>query len=192
MLNICNAISKVSKVECKPVEFQISSVCNFFQKLDINTFVFDTLNVQPNSFKISSFKNDYPYVRDINFHILNSSNVNLLIGTNNADLLLQGDFRQGEKNEPLTIKTCLGWMLMGVYSNSSNREKAKLCNHITKVSNESLSKEIGRFWQIESYGTLSKLDPNFLSPSEQKVLQILENNTILKNGHFETLLLWKS
>ena len=93
MLNICNAISEVSKVECKPVEFQISSVCNSFQKSDINAFVVDTLNVQPNSFKISSLKNDYPYLRDINFPILNSSNVDLLIGTNNADLLLQRDFR---------------------------------------------------------------------------------------------------
>ena len=133
MLNIYNAISKVSKVECKPVEFQISSVCNSFQKSDINAFVVDTLNVQPNSFKISSLKNDYPYLRDINFPILNSSNVYLLIGTNNADLILQRDFRQGEKNEPLAIKTCFGWMLMGVYSNSSNREKTKSCNHITKV-----------------------------------------------------------
>ena len=133
MLNVCNAISKVSKVECKPVEFQISSVCNSFQKSDINAFVVDTLNVQPNSFKISSLKNDYPYLRDINFPILNSSNVYLLIGTNNADLILQRDFRQGEKNEPLAIKTCFGWMLMGVYSNSSNREKTKSCNHITKV-----------------------------------------------------------
>ena len=130
---MCNAISEVSKVECKPVEFQISSVCNSFQKSDINAFVVDTLNVQPNSFKISSLKNDYPYLRDINFPILNSSNVYLLIGTNNGDLILQRDFRQGEKNEPLAIKTCFGWMLMGVYSNSSNREKTKSCNHITKV-----------------------------------------------------------
>ena len=83
-------------------------------------------------------------------------------------------------------------MLMGVYSNSCNREKVKSCNHITKVSNESLSTEIERFWQIESYGTFSKLDPNLLSPTEQQALQILENNAILKNGHFETPLLWKS
>ena len=34
---------------------------------------------------------------------------------------------------------------MGVFSNSSNRKKAKLCNHITKVSHESLSKEIELF-----------------------------------------------
>ena len=30
VLNICNVISEVSKVECKPVEFQISTVCNSF------------------------------------------------------------------------------------------------------------------------------------------------------------------
>ena len=134
VLNICNALSEVLKVECKPVEFQISSVCNSFQKSDINAFVVNTLNVQPNSSKISSLKNDYPYLRDINFPILNSSNVDLLIETNNADFLLQRDFRQGETNKPLSTETCLGWMLMGVYSNSSNREKAKSCNHIIKVS----------------------------------------------------------
>ena len=81
---------------------------------------------------------------------------------------------------------------MGVYSNSSNREKTKPCNHITKMSNESLSRETERFWQIESYGTFSKLDPNLLSPTEQQALQILENNTISKNGHFEAPLPWKS
>ena len=58
MLNICNAILEVSKVECKSVEFQIS-VCNSFKKLNINAFVVDILSVQPpNSFKISSLKND--------------------------------------------------------------------------------------------------------------------------------------
>ena len=102
---------------------------------------------------------------------MNGSNVDLLIGTNNADLLLKKDFRQGETNEPLAIKTCLGWMLMGVYSNSSNRYKANSCNHITKVSNESFFKEIERFWQIESYGNLSKLDLNLLSSAEQQALQ---------------------
>ena len=66
---------------------------------------------------------------------------------------------------------------------------AKSSNHITKVLNELLSTEIERFWQIESYGTFKKLDLNLLSPTEQQTLQILENNTILKNGHFETPLL---
>ena len=37
VLSICNAISDVSKVESsKPVEFQVSSVFNLFQKSDIN------------------------------------------------------------------------------------------------------------------------------------------------------------
>ena len=69
VLNICNAILEVSKVECKTVKFQISSVCNSLQNSDINGFVVDTLNFQPNSSKISSLKNDYPYLRDINFRL---------------------------------------------------------------------------------------------------------------------------
>ena len=71
---------------------------------------------------------------------MNNSNIDLLIGTNNAGLLLQRDFRQGETNELLAMKAFLGWMLMVVYSNSSNGEKANWCNHITKMSDESLSK----------------------------------------------------
>ena len=99
VLNICNTISEVSKVEYKPVEFQIPSVCNSFQKSDINVFVVDTLNVQPNNFKISSLKNDYPQLRDISFLILNSSNVDLPIGTkyllnNLVSVFIR--FRQGE------------------------------------------------------------------------------------------------
>ena len=42
---------------------------------------------------------------------------------------------------------------MGVYSNSGNREKTKTCNHITEVSNESLSKE------IEVFGKLNHMEP---------------------------------
>ena len=60
---------------------------------------------------------------------------------------------------------------MAVYSNN----KAKSRNHITKVSNESFYKEIVRFLQTESYGTISKFDPNLLSPTEQQDLQILTN-----------------
>ena len=83
--------------------------------MDTNAFVVDTPNVQSNSLKISSLKNDYPYLRYINFSLLNSSNVDLLIGTSNADLLLQRDSRQDKTNEPLAIKTCLWWMLMSIY-----------------------------------------------------------------------------
>ena len=59
------------------------------------------------------------------------------------------------------------------------------------MSNESVSKEIERFWEIESYGAFSELDPNLLSPTEWQALQILENNTILKNDHFEIPSRWK-
>ena len=36
------------------------------------------------------------------------------------------------------------------------------------------------------------MGPNLLSLTEQQALQILEDNTIVKNCHFETPLLWKT
>ena len=114
---------------------------------------------------------------------MNTSNVDLLIGTNNADLLLQRDFRKGETNETLAIKTCLKWMLMGVYSNSSNRDKAKSYNHITKVSKSHYLKILNVF------GKLNHMEP-FQSWVQIYCLllnsRILEHNTILENSHFET------
>ena len=52
-------------------------------------------------------KNDYPYLRDINFPVLNSSNVDLLIRINNADLLLQRDFDKVRQMNPLQLKLVL-------------------------------------------------------------------------------------
>ena len=46
-----------------------------------------------------------------------------------------------------------------------------------------------KFWEIESYGTLPK--SALLTPYDQRTLEILENITKFKNGHFEVGLLWE-
>ena len=56
-------------------------------------------------------------------------------------------------------------------------------------SNEMLPLGFGSI--IDNYGTKNSAEQNLLSPSENKVLQILEKGTIFKGGHFEVLLLWK-
>ena len=81
MVNILMLYRKHQRLNVNQSNFKYHH-SSFFQKSDINAFVVETLNVQPNSFIISSLTNDYPHLRDINFPILNSSNVDLLIGTN--------------------------------------------------------------------------------------------------------------
>ena len=46
--------------------------------------------------------------------------------------------------------------------------------------------------RLDVFGKMNHMEPFqswILSPTEQQVLQILENKKILKNGHFETPLL---
>ena len=54
---------------------------------------------------------------------------------------------------------------------------------------DDLNKNICKFCDIESYGTLSK--PASLPPYDKRALEILENTTKFKKGHFEVVLSWK-
>ena len=49
------------------------------------------------------------------------------------------------------------------------------------------SKNIWKFWEIESYGTLPK--SALVSPYDQRAFEILENTTKFKNDYFEFWLL---
>ena len=54
---------------------------------------------------------------------------------------------------------------------------------------DDLNKSICKFWEIKSYGTLTK--SALLPPYDQGALKILKNTTKFKTGHFEVRLLWK-
>ena len=61
------------------------------------------------------------------------------------------------------------------------------CNFTTNF--DDLNKNICKLWEIKSYGTLLKFA--LLPRYDQRALEILENRTKFKNGHFEVELLWK-
>ena len=108
------------------------------------------------------------------------------------DLLLYRDYIKRRIGEPIAIKTVFGWIFVGsdinVICNFENFKNTKgYCNFMTNL--DDLHKNICKFWEIESYGTLPK--SAFLPPYDQRALEILENTTKIKNGHFEVGLLWK-
>ena len=185
-LHISNALSEKSEIDSTLVNFDISSICKSYNKSEIHAFVVEKLNVHPNKFNISELKRRYSHLRNINFPLLSECEVGLLIGTDNTDLLLHREFIQGHDDEPIAVKTCLGWMLMGMCNedSSNNSLNFKSCNSLSNTE-ECLIKNVEKFWEVESNVTNSKLDHNLLPPVEQKSLNILETRTVLENGHFE-------
>ena len=60
------------------------------------------------------------------------------------------DAHIGKENEPVALKTKLGWVLFG-----GNKNK-KTLNVITFSQECNLDKLVSKFWEIESYGLSEK------------------------------------
>ena len=134
----------------------------------------------------------FSHLADITFPEFKEDELTLLIGTNYMDLLLHRDYIKGRIGEPIAIKTVFGWILVGsdidVNCNFENFKNTNVyCNFMANF--DDLNKNICKFWDIESYGTLPK--SALLPPYHQRALEILENTTKFKNGHFEVGLLWR-
>jgi hypothetical protein len=89
----------------------------------------------------------------------------------------------GQENEPIAIKTPLGWSLMGVTD----------VNHAESIAAKvSLRKQIEHFWSTEAFGVSSNVGvPQ--SKQDNKAQKILVESTRLsEDGHYEVGMLWKN
>ena len=103
-----------------------------------------------------------------------------------TQLYLQEDTKIGETNDPVTVKTTLGWVLMG-WKNSVNKINT---NRLVTNENINLDKQLEKFWTIESYGThLTESSKVMFSKEERRALDNLEKTTVKNANRYEVGLL---
>jgi len=179
-LKIGNALLNPTNFESSLVNFEISSKCHP-QKVQIsNAFIVPTLDVKTENFNLNTIKQHYSHLSDIDLPKLNSGEVTVLIGTDHPYPHLQNDYRFKNHDLPCAVKTPLGWVLIGGKSKTMSVQ-----------SNLLESFDLERFWSVESYGTLKKLDEVMMTKDEKKALSTLENTIQFTNGHYEVGMLWK-
>ena len=101
-------------------------------------------------------------------------------------LHLQEDTRIGETNDPIAVKTTLGWELMGG-KNSVNKINT---NRLVTNENINLDQQLEKFWTIESYGTHSiESSKVMFNKEERRALYILEKTTVKNGNRYEVGLL---
>ena len=128
---------------------------------------------------MNTTKWQYPPLQDIEFPKVKLDKVTVLIGTNHADLFVHQEYRTGKDSEPVAIETALSWLIVG----GTKLNKLNMnCSVINSNDIDVLNENIRRFWSIDSYGIIPKLQ--LLTPGENRALTILENTTAFKNGHF--------
>ena len=184
-MNISNAVANTRKISLQVVNFIITPQTNKCDCFNIDdACVMNKLNIHNN--KIDEVViNKYEHLHYISLPKPNRSDVTVLIGSYHPELLLHQEFKIGEPGDLVAVKTKLGWMFMGGKRQLVNRSQ---CNYL---SEDNISQNLEKFWQIDTYGTLPKFNPDILLPEQKRALHILESTTVIKDNKFEVGLLWK-
>ena len=81
--------------------------------------------------------------------------------------------RKGKPKELITIKTILGWVLMG--RKSEKYHNCVTSNKLDLQNLDTLSEFVERFWELETFGTRPKADLNLLPKNKLKAIKVLED-----------------
>jgi hypothetical protein len=137
--------------------------------------------------------NQWPHLNDLKFPEVERQKISVLIGTNIPEALIPLEVKKGMPCEPLAIKSCLGWSVLGNCNMSNtNGSGPRLRSQLNYVVQDevSLDKQLEHFWKTESYG-LEKLESKPMSVEDQYAQRVIESTISKVDGHYQMGLLWK-
>jgi hypothetical protein len=133
----------------------------------------------------------WPHLADIPFPDVERKKISVLIGTNIPEAFIPLEVKKGMPNEPLAIKSCLGWSVLGNCNMSSGSSKSRAqLNHVLIQEELSLDKQLEHFWMTESYGS-TKVESKPMSVEDQYAQRVIESTISKVGGHYQMGLLWK-
>ena len=130
---------------------------------------------------------DMKHIKDLNIESVVPGQVQILIGISTPEAHLQEDIRRGSKEQPIAVRTPLGWSLIG--GKLYDQVEAKV--NFTFACNDLLGRQVEQFWKTESLGIVYT-DKTSLSIEDRRAMSIPDSTTVLQNGHYEVGLLWRN
>ncbi|XP_064639799.1 uncharacterized protein LOC135495265 [Lineus longissimus] len=116
--------------------------------------------------------------------------VKLLIGLDNPEAHAQLEVRRGEPEDPLVVRTNLGWSLMGGDCNRESEFEPVSVNVIGVDPPARKDLNLKEFWTTEAFGVASKCTKPS-SMADLKVQKFLEDTTTFQDGHYVVGMLWR-
>ncbi|XP_055597343.1 uncharacterized protein LOC129747259 [Uranotaenia lowii] len=131
---------------------------------------------------------DCPHLRGLPIKSYTKAIPKLLIGIDNLHLIAPLKLREGRTEQPVAVKTRLGWCLFG---GSSESQKSSTLNvHQCKCSgDDSLHSLVKDFFSTENIPPKPTIE--LIPREEQRALKILEATTKRIGNRYETGLLWR-
>ncbi|XP_055604494.1 uncharacterized protein LOC129752749 [Uranotaenia lowii] len=178
------------------VNFQISSILNPSKKFPLHeVHTVRSLQLRPQTLQIPQLQEKYRHLGGLPVESYEEVSPRLLIGLDHASLGNAMKSREGKPNEPIAVKTRLGWMIYGCCCKTNddvshvNHHSVQLCQCETDTDQE-LHEAMKKYFSLESLG-ISKPEKLLLSKDDQRANELLATLTTRKNGRYESGLLWR-
>lgn len=137
--------------------------------------------------RIGDLKHDFQYLKGLPIAEYKNATPRLLIGINNLHLSVPLKMKEGRANEPVAMKTRLGWC---VYGGSGDTSTTSLNYHVCGCnSNRNLHDLVKDYFTQEDVGTKPAIE--LVSAEDRRAQLILQQTTVRSGERYETGLLWK-
>ena len=130
----------------------------------------------------------WPHLKDLRLPRANQADVTILIGQDVTEALWPLELRKGKEGEPYATRTPLGWTLNGPLS-TEDMEESAISNFIQ--ADVALDRQVEQFWKLDTSEALADCSPQ-MSVDDQKVVDIWNRSIVMKEGHYELPIPFKS
>ncbi|XP_055604521.1 uncharacterized protein LOC129752777 [Uranotaenia lowii] len=134
-----------------------------------------------------SMKKTYPHLRGLPIHSYSDATPSMIIGIEHATLLTSLKTREGCSNDPIAVKTRLGWCVFGRQMNGVQSIETLNVHCQPQQCDHELHQLIKGLLKLEEPKAEAPV-----SESDKRALAILEKTTRRVDGRFETGLLFKN
>ncbi|XP_053686496.1 uncharacterized protein LOC128736038 [Sabethes cyaneus] len=180
--------------ESQQVNLKISGL-HSSTKFDLSgVYTISSLKIRPQTLMLTELQERFPYLSGLPLEGYNEVSPRLLIGLNYANLGHGSKSREGKRNEPIAMKTRLGWTVYGnctkmeINGGELHHHSVQHCECNSQNDND-LHRAMKSYFALDSMGVIKS---NILmSREDQRAQSLLESRTRQINKRYESGLLWK-
>lgn len=135
----------------------------------------------------------YPHCRNLPIDSYSNVRPRILIGLKHAPVSLVLKSKEGSLDQPIAVKTRLGWTICGGCGASDASNFVHYTFHVCECrhqSDEAVHQMVKEYFSIDSVG-IAKTNKDPLSTDDQRAVSLLRSLTKFNGIRYETGLLWR-
>lgn len=174
------------------VSFNISSSRSsvFYKIHQVRTV--GNLNLPCQKLNVDELCKKYPHLdRDI-LESVESAVPLILIGQDNAGLIIPRQIIQPKLNQPIMSSSRLGWTINGPINNADKDDSIHISLCCRQIGDEDLHQLVKDSFRLDSSGIVKVNDNVIKSAEDKKAVEIMENTLKRIENRFEVGILWKN